>query len=101
MDISIYTSDSDNVDPQDVATRLGLAGYLVLSVDVNDGERYWSYGEPRPLPNIHLGTSLTNAQVLARQAWEALDDEREGDLARLVNDLKAEVDQIHDLVSRW
>jgi hypothetical protein len=54
-----------------------------------------------PLPNIHLSTSLTNAQVLARQAWEALDDEREGDLTRLVNDLKVEVDQIHDLVIRW
>lgn len=57
--------------------------------------------EPLPLPNINLSASLTNAQVLARQAWEALDDEREGDLTRLVNDLKAEVDEIHDLVSRW
>ena len=38
----IYTSDPDNVDPKDVYDALDAAGYFVLSVDVNYGERTYA-----------------------------------------------------------
>lgn len=44
MEIIIYTSDPDNVDPRHIASLLG-SEYLVLSVVVNDGERGWHIGE--------------------------------------------------------
>lgn len=47
MDISISTSDPDNVDPEVVAQALEAAGFLVISVDVNDGDRTWEMDEPR------------------------------------------------------
>jgi len=45
MDIMIYTSDPDKVDPAEIADALSKANYLVLSVNVNDGERTWEMGE--------------------------------------------------------
>ena len=41
MNIDISTSSPDAVDPAEVAKVLTDAGYIVLSVDVNEGERGW------------------------------------------------------------
>jgi hypothetical protein len=41
MDVSISTSDPDNVDPVMVKDALEAANLFVLSVTVNDGERVW------------------------------------------------------------
>lgn len=41
MEIEISTSDPDAVDPREVAETLQAAGWFVLSVSVNEGERYW------------------------------------------------------------
>lgn len=41
MNVEIHTSTPDAVDPQEVAQALIAAGFLVLSVDVNEGERTW------------------------------------------------------------
>lgn len=45
MNVDIHTSDPDAVDPAEVAAALNAAGYFVISVDVNDGERTWEEGE--------------------------------------------------------
>jgi hypothetical protein len=45
MDVMIYTSDPDNVNPAEIAEALGKANYLVASVSINDGERTWEMGE--------------------------------------------------------
>jgi len=41
MDVMIYTSDPDAVDPAEVAQLLSNGGFFVASVNVNDGERRW------------------------------------------------------------
>jgi hypothetical protein len=41
MDVMIYTSDPDAVDPEAVAQLLSNGGFFVASVVVNDGERRW------------------------------------------------------------
>lgn len=41
MDIEISTSDPANVDPSEIASAIEGAGYFVLSVSVNEGERRW------------------------------------------------------------
>jgi len=43
MEIQIFTSDPDNVNPEEIARTLLHAGWFVGSVDVNDGERVWRY----------------------------------------------------------
>lgn len=45
MDVEIYTSDPDAVDPAEVARALEVAGYFVSSVTVNEGERTWEMGK--------------------------------------------------------
>jgi hypothetical protein len=41
MNIDIDTSSPDQVDPAEIADALREAGYLVLTIDVNEGERVW------------------------------------------------------------
>ena len=41
MDVEISTSSPEAVDPAVVAFTLQQAGFFVLSVDVNEGERTW------------------------------------------------------------
>ena len=41
MNVLIYTSDPDNVDPAEIAAAIEGANYFVMSVDVNDGTRTW------------------------------------------------------------
>jgi hypothetical protein len=45
MDVMIYTSDPDHVDPDIVRLALEQAGFFVASVNVNDGERKWEMGD--------------------------------------------------------
>src|SRR3954463_5179378 len=59
MDISIHTSDPDNVDPAAVKNALEEANFFVLSVNVNDGERVWNFSpEPTqpstPVPDLEM-----------------------------------------------
>lgn len=54
MNISIDTSDPTHVDPAEIAAAVTAAGYLVLSVDVNDGERTWQ-DTPGPTAAAHSG----------------------------------------------
>jgi hypothetical protein len=41
MDIEISTSDPDSVDPEEIAAAIEGAGYFVLRISVNEGERTW------------------------------------------------------------
>lgn len=41
MEIQIATSDPTAVDPQEIAELLERAGFFVMSINVNEGERYW------------------------------------------------------------
>jgi hypothetical protein len=45
MDVMLYTSDPDQVDPYVVRNALEAAGFFVASVTVNDGERKWEMGD--------------------------------------------------------
>lgn len=46
MNVMVYTSDPDSVDPAFVAGTLETAGFFVASVSINDGERLWELGQP-------------------------------------------------------
>ena len=41
MDVEISTSSPEAVNPAAVALALQQAGFFVLSVDINEGERTW------------------------------------------------------------
>lgn len=41
MDVHIYTSDPEAVDPERIAHLLEGDNFFVLSVTINDGERKW------------------------------------------------------------
>lgn len=41
MNIEISTSDAEQVDPTDIAEILTSYGFFVMSVSVNEGERFW------------------------------------------------------------
>jgi hypothetical protein len=45
MDVMIYTSDPDAVDPVQIALVLSNANYFVASVNINDGVRKWEMGD--------------------------------------------------------
>ena len=42
MDIMVYTSDPDSIDPQHIAELLEADHFFVLSVNVNEGDRLWT-----------------------------------------------------------
>lgn len=42
MHVEISTSDPDHVDPAEIAAAIEAAGYFVLEVSVNEGQRAWA-----------------------------------------------------------
>jgi len=81
MDISIFTSSPEAVDPAEIADALEKAGYLVISVDVNEGERVWTMGE-KDTPNEYglIGPQAERYDVLMEQVGDhdaALADARQ------------------------
>lgn len=45
MNVHIYTSDPDAVDPARIAEVLEADNFFVLGVEINDGERSWTNPE--------------------------------------------------------
>lgn len=56
MDVTIYTSDPDAVDPERIAELLEADNFFVRSVVINSGERSWydvevtATSDPKALP---------------------------------------------------
>lgn len=67
MDVEISTSSPEAVDPAVVAHALQSAGFFVLSVTVNEGERKWTETADFKVGDwaLHKSNQLDSRQVVA------------------------------------